>query len=100
MLAGRIGKLVTQFGAMLGEDAGIKRTLNRYARRAVVGIVDSYGETALKLVSDTIRGWDAKRSEEHTSELQSLMRISYAVFCLTKKKTNIETKKDVTQMSE
>src|SRR3546814_10585222 len=38
-----------------------------------------------------------KRSEEHTSELQSLMRISYAVFCLKKKKTyrttvNIEDK--------
>src|SRR3546814_9743684 len=31
---------------------------------------------------------DATRSEEHTSELQSLMRISYAVFCLKKKKTN------------
>src|SRR3546814_8610916 len=30
---------------------------------------------------------DAKRSEEHPSELQSLMRISYAVFCLKKKKT-------------
>src|SRR3546814_3822149 len=30
------------------------------------------------------------RSEEHTSELQSLMRISYAVFCLKKKKTRIE----------
>src|SRR3546814_1511322 len=29
-----------------------------------------------------------RRSEEHTSELQSLMRISYAVFCLTKKKNN------------
>src|SRR3546814_8211704 len=29
------------------------------------------------------------RSEEHTSELQSLMRISYAVFCLKKKKTNV-----------
>src|SRR3546814_868827 len=29
------------------------------------------------------------RSEEHTSELQSLMRISYAVFCLKKKKSNI-----------
>src|SRR3546814_3941340 len=29
---------------------------------------------------------DATRSEEHTSELQSLMRISYAVFCLKKKK--------------
>src|SRR3546814_2237216 len=31
------------------------------------------------------------RSEEHTSELQSLMRISYAVFCLTKKKTRRRT---------
>src|SRR3546814_9790033 len=30
---------------------------------------------------------DDQRSEEHTSELQSLMRISYAVFCLKKKKT-------------
>src|SRR3546814_871565 len=31
------------------------------------------------------------RSEEHTSELQSLMRISYAVFCLKKKKRTIQT---------
>src|SRR3546814_8339752 len=30
--------------------------------------------------------WQPTRSEEHTSELQSLMRISYAVFCLKKKK--------------
>src|SRR3546814_6871078 len=30
---------------------------------------------------------ELRRSEEHTSELQSLMRISYAVFCLKKKKT-------------
>src|SRR3546814_19778871 len=34
---------------------------------------------------------DRERSEEHTSELQSLMRISYAVFCLKKKKTNSHT---------
>src|SRR3546814_1931522 len=33
------------------------------------------------------------RSEEHTSELQSLMRTSYAVFCLKKKKTKEETEK-------
>src|SRR3546814_8486646 len=33
----------------------------------------------------------AVRSEEHTSELQSLMRISYAVFCLKKKKINLYT---------
>src|SRR3546814_2630952 len=31
-----------------------------------------------------------RRSEEHTSELQSLMRISYAVFCLKKKKKNLK----------
>src|SRR3546814_1281653 len=36
------------------------------------------------------------RSEEHTSELQSLMRISYAVFCLKKKKTKITTHKHTT----
>src|SRR3546814_6353162 len=39
-------------------------------------------EDALKITQD------ADRSEEHTSELQSLMRISYAVFCLKKKKPN------------
>src|SRR3546814_2360183 len=36
----------------------------------------------------SVHGWTI-RSEEHTSELQSLMRISYAVFCLKKKKTTI-----------
>src|SRR3546814_3377738 len=35
----------------------------------------------------------ARRSEEHTSELQSLMRISYAVFCLKKKKPKIQMNK-------
>src|SRR3546814_9128609 len=42
------------------------------------------------------------RSEEHTSELQSLMRISYAVFCLKKKKTRKKKAKNkqVTQITE
>src|SRR3546814_5541392 len=42
----------------------------------------------LGLISDVRqgRGGFGRRSEEHTSELQSLMRISYAVFCLKKKK--------------
>src|SRR3546814_1332442 len=35
------------------------------------------------------RGFDPSRSEEHTSELQSLMRISYAVFCLKKKNKQV-----------
>src|SRR3546814_5335539 len=41
-----------------------------------------------------------KRSEEHTSELQSLMRISYAVFCLKKKKKNIRTNQTVTNTQD
>src|SRR3546814_6372931 len=37
-------------------------------------------------ITDDVRSWAVQsRSEEHTSELQSLMRISYAVFCLKKK---------------
>src|SRR3546814_3058014 len=40
-----------------------------------------------ELVFMLIAGMAASRSEEHTSELQSLMRISYAVFCLKKKIT-------------
>src|SRR3546814_1519350 len=35
-------------------------------------------------------GCHGRRSEEHTSELQSLMRISYAVFCLKKKKKKVQ----------
>src|SRR3546814_7563791 len=41
----------------------------------------------IKRLAGIPQGEEAVRSEEHTSELQSLMRISYAVFCLKKKKT-------------
>src|SRR3546814_10919253 len=51
-----------------------------------IGDFDGDGRTVLQTTGgdSNITGL---RSEEHTSELQSLMRISYAVFCLTKKKT-------------
>src|SRR3546814_8770186 len=41
-------------------------------------------------ITAVLHTWGSARSEEHTSELQSLMRISYAVFCL-KKKTELST---------
>src|SRR3546814_20289551 len=50
----------------------------------VAGLGEGQDVSRLHLV---VRLDDAERSEEHTSELQSLMRISYAVFCLKKKKT-------------
>src|SRR3546814_5060217 len=44
------------------------------------------GERGHQASSSTVVSTTVSRSEEHTSELQSLMRISYAVFCLKKKK--------------
>src|SRR3546814_4194252 len=67
--------------------------LRETAQRWVAGAVT--GEVTIELrrgndysILDT-RSANLTRSEEHTSELQSLMRISYAVFCLKKKKRNI-----------
>src|SRR3546814_8908689 len=53
--------------------------------RRVANPITHFGDPARK-----VRKWHniSSRSEEHTSELQSLMRISYAVFCLKKQKSN------------
>src|SRR3546814_3685729 len=47
-------------------------------------------ETSAAATARSAAGSVTRRSEEHTSELQSLMRISYAVFCLKKKQTERE----------
>src|SRR3546814_6789618 len=54
------------------------------------------GKEAAIVVHENTYG---QRSEEHTSELQSLMRISYAVFCLKKKKKNTHKHKSTVTMS-
>src|SRR3546814_8965665 len=56
------------------------QTVTYFSTIRDVNTADAWG-TSLNYMMGT-------RSEEHTSELQSLMRISYAVFCLKKKKTN------------
>src|SRR3546814_10542931 len=70
------------------------------AKRGVMNLLDSksYARGARPhIVSSSTSASDCSlRSEEHTSELQSLMRISYAVFCL-KKKTSTSTKPTHTQ---
>src|SRR3546814_8830864 len=48
---------------------------------------DHLGDIFATLDAEQFQQCFVKRSEEHTSELQSLMRISYAVFCLKKKNT-------------
>src|SRR3546814_4510007 len=77
-IGGRVGEL----GAGL-QGHGLTRAVDLTDRDIGVG--------GGQRIGDIVEA-DAGRSEEHTSELQSLMRISYAVFCL-KKKTNIKRNK-------
>src|SRR3546814_4117328 len=77
---GYIRKGLNMYGGVLALDTASSVVSGRvklvYQRRLPLWLADTIG-----------RGPNEVRSEEHTSELQSLMRISYAVFCL-KKKTN------------
>src|SRR3546814_3496995 len=57
----------------------------------VDGRLPGHGEDLRRLAANKILIDGAPRSEEHTSELQSLMRISYAVFCLKTKNTTYIT---------
>src|SRR3546814_7941523 len=82
----------TAFGATFGTKAAAGRWLTLAMALTVAGCglggeAKYRDETAEKYeeTRGSILGDDRLRSEEHTSELQSLMRISYAVFCLKKK---------------
>lgn len=59
-LGGRMGEALRQFGGTLQTDARLARTINRFVRRTAVGAASDYGDGIVRLVSDTIRGWDAQ----------------------------------------
>ena len=59
-LAGRFGEALRQLGGTLEQDARLKAAINQFARRATVGAVSAYGGGIVRLVSDTVRGWDAR----------------------------------------
>src|SRR3546814_4747581 len=75
-------RLMRGFGEAPGKDAGL------------ADVVHAAGIAMETILDDSDVDVDDIRSEEHTSELQSLMRISYAVFCL-KKKNNTITQSNV-----
>ena len=58
-LAGKFGGALRQLGETIRGDDALRRTINRFIRRTVVGITASYGDAIVRLVSDTVRGWDA-----------------------------------------
>jgi len=60
VLAGKLGEVMKSMGGTLEKDRRIRAAINQFARRAVVGMAASYGGSIVKLVSETIRGWDAR----------------------------------------
>src|SRR3546814_6700226 len=99
-------RLITSWGCSRSQGYGcspfkVVRELGS-ERRETVRSLSAMGVGDLRGAAPSTRGpeWTnlwCSRSEEHTSELQSLMRISYAVFCLTKKNEQthkIDTKKE------
>jgi uncharacterized membrane-anchored protein YjiN (DUF445 family) len=60
VLAGKLGEVLKSMGGTLEKDPRIRAAINQFARRAVVGMAASYGGSIVKLVSETIRGWDAR----------------------------------------
>lgn len=59
-MAGGMGDALRQLGETLQRDPRLARTINRFVRRAAVGMVADYGDAIVRLVSDTVRGWDAR----------------------------------------
>src|SRR3546814_5401365 len=78
---------VDQQADLVRVDAGVGQRLHAGERRRIGGqhafVPPAPGVDAGDVLEHV--GLDAARSDEHTSELQSLMRISYDVFCLKKK---------------
>ena len=64
VLAGKLGEVLKSMGSTLESDSRIRAAINQFARRAVVGLSASYGSSMVKLVSDTVRTWDARTVTE------------------------------------
>ncbi|MDL2340156.1 MAG: DUF445 domain-containing protein, partial [Pseudomonadota bacterium] len=60
VMAGKLGEVLRSMGGTLESDPRIRSAINQFARRATVGMAASYGGSIVKLVSETIRSWDAR----------------------------------------
>src|SRR3546814_6517363 len=77
---------VLAFGNAVRADEKVNLALARHFLRPLLGAGRKGAQDRTHIRAQAGQAGFVRRSEEHTSELQSLMRISYAVFCL--KKTN------------
>ena len=60
VLAGKLGEVLKSMGSTLESDSRIRAAINQFARRTAVGLSASYGSSMVKLVSETVRSWDAR----------------------------------------
>src|SRR5688500_69400 len=58
--AGKVGEGRAHLGETRHKEPPLPRAINRFARRAVAGIVATYGDGIVKLVSETVRSWDVR----------------------------------------
>jgi uncharacterized membrane-anchored protein YjiN (DUF445 family) len=59
-MAGKLGDVLRQLGDTLRTDARLARTINRFTRRAAVGVAVDYGDAIVRLVSETVQSWDSR----------------------------------------
>ncbi len=59
-LGGQIGDSLAELGKALRDDARLQTQVNRFARRTAVGVATRYGDQIVRLVSETVRRWDAR----------------------------------------
>ncbi len=56
---GKLGEILQQLGTTLQQEQRLRETINRFVRRAAVGTAADYGDAIVRLVSETVHGWDA-----------------------------------------
>src|SRR3546814_3354532 len=94
------GTVPVIFSITLGADLLGGVTINRITLFALILALGLLVDASIVVIENIHRHYHGhstaakERSEEHTSELQSLMRISYAVFCLKQKNKTKQSKKD------
>ncbi|MBY8826846.1 DUF445 domain-containing protein [Hephaestia sp. CMS5P-6] len=57
-MAGQFGEAIRQLGETLQREPRLRLTINRFVRRAAVGLAADYGDGIVRLVSETVRSWD------------------------------------------
>lgn len=60
VLAGQLGQSVAELGTALQRDPRLQLMVNRFARRTLVGVATRYGGQIVRLVSETVKRWDAR----------------------------------------